>query len=75
MKNKRMHLCALALCFSFLLGIKDGRVALWKDDDPEPVKVYPYPVSMLPKKAVDALEKGIPIESEEALRELIDQYL
>lgn len=75
MKNKLMHLCALALCFSFLLGIQDGRVVLWKDDDPEPVKVLPYPVSMLPKEAVAALEKGIPIESEEALRQLIEKYL
>lgn len=75
MKKKISRLAAMALCFSFLLGIRDGRVALWKDDDPEPVIVSPYPVSMLPKKARDALADGIRVESEEELRALIDRYL
>ena len=75
MKKRISHLCALALCFSFLLGIKDGRVAIWKDDDPEPARVFPYPVSMLPADARNALENGIRIESEEELYELINKYL
>jgi len=65
----------MALCFTFLLGLRDGQIALWSSDNPEPVKVFPCPVSMLPQEAVDALEKGIPIESEDDLRKLIQQYL
>ncbi len=75
MKYKYLHLAALALCFSFMLGIRDGRVALWKNDDPEPATVFPYPVSMLPEDARNALAKGIRIESEEELHKLIEQYL
>lgn len=75
MKKRISHLCAMALCFSLLLGLKDGKAAIWKDDDPEPVKIFPYPVSLLPKEAREALKNGIRFESEEELYELIDNYL
>jgi len=75
MKKRYLHLCTMALCFSFLVGLQDGRIALWKDDDPEPVKVFPYPVSILPKEARRALTQGIRVETEEELYELIEKYL
>jgi hypothetical protein len=75
MRKRISHLMAMALCFSFLLGIRDGRVALWKGEDPEPVAVSPWPVSMLPKDARDALANGIQVESVEELQNLIDRYL
>ena len=75
MKKRWTGLVAMALCFTFLLGLRDGKIVLWRKDSAEPVKVFPYPVSLLPPEAVDALEKGIPIESEEELRKLIRQYL
>ena len=75
MKRRLAQLAAMALCFSFLLGIKNGKVVLWKDGQSEPVKTYPYPVSMLPKEARDALAKGVPLESEQQLYDMIQDYL
>ena len=75
MKKRYLHLCAMALCFSFLVGIRDGRVAVWQDDDPEPVKILPYPVYLLPRQARDALKEGIRVESEEELYALAEKYL
>ncbi len=67
-------LCA-ALLVSFLLGIHDGRIALWKDDDPEPVRVFPYYANALPPSDRAALEKGILIEGESNLNRLLEDFL
>ncbi len=75
MKNRVLELCGIALCLSFLVGIRGGRVAIWKDDDPEPIKVLPYPVAMLPKEARQALTEGIQVESLDELYELAEKYL
>ncbi len=70
----RVFLCNFLL-LGLLLGVKDGFVALWKGQDPEPYKVFPYAVSSLPKAAQQALRAGIPIESMEDLERLIKNYL
>lgn len=76
MKKKILsHLLSIALVAVYLLGIHDGKIALWEGDDPEPVQVFPYRASMLPAEARKLLEKGIPIESMEELRQLAEQYL
>ena len=61
--------------FGFILGIHEGRIALWKDNDPEPYKVFPYYASMLPRKDRNALKKGIYLENEDQLRQLVEDYL
>jgi hypothetical protein len=63
------------LLFGFILGIHEGRIALWKDNDPEPYKVFPYYASMLPRKDRNALKKGIYLENEDQLRQLVEEYL
>ena len=76
MKKKMLsHLLSLALVAVYLLGIHDGKIALWEGDDPEPVRVFPYRASMLPEEARKMLEKGIPIESMDELRKLAETYL
>ena len=76
MKKKMLsHLLSLALVAVYLLGIHDGKLALWEGDDPEPVRVLPYRASMLPEEARKMLEKGIPIESMDELRKLAETYL
>lgn len=70
MKIKRLF--AQLMLLGFLLGIHHGRVALWKDDDPEPYRIFPYPVSVLPQDVRDALRAGIRIESEADLDRLLE---
>ena len=65
----------LALMLSLILGIHEGKVALWKDGAPEPVRVFPCPAALLPADARAALKKGIPIESLEQLEALAENYL
>lgn len=76
MKKKTItHLLSMALAFTFLLGIHNGKVALWEEDDPKPVKVFPYRASMLPKEAQEQLRKGVRIESMAELNRLVEAYL
>ena len=70
-----MILWDFVLFLGFLLGIHQGRIALWKGNDPEPYKVFPYYASMLPKAERNALKKGIYLENEEQLRKLVEDYL
>ena len=37
------------LLLGFLLGIHEGKVAVWKDNQKKPAKVFPYAVSQLPE--------------------------
>lgn len=74
-KKQLLHLLCTALLSVYLLGIHDGKIALWSGDDPEPVRVFPYSVSLLPEDARKQLEIGIPIESMEDLDRLIEAYL
>lgn len=72
--NKLSHV----LCFvflGFLLGIHNGQIALWQDEDPEPIKVFPYSAQMLPVADRRALEEGIRFESKEDLLRLMEDYL
>lgn len=69
-------------CFSFsivllgfLLGIHEGKIALWKENDPEPMQVFPYRAELLPEADQKALKKGIKIDSIRQLNSLIEDYL
>lgn len=67
-------LCAFLL-FGFLLGVHKGQVALWKDGQSIPWKVFPYPVAALPVQTQRALEKGIVINSMEQLDKALENLL
>ncbi len=68
--------CLLAaLLLSFIMGVQDGYVALWKSGETEPLKVFPYQVSSLPPADQARLRKGIVIDSAEDLIGLIEDYL
>ena len=68
-----LHLIAFALIF--LLGIKDGHLALWKDGNPEPVEIFPIQSEMLPTADQELLRSGIQIDSSTDLAELLQDYL
>lgn len=63
------------LFFGFLLGIHEGKIALWKDEDPQPMKVFPFYARFLPSADRRALEEGIRFESEEDLKRLLTDYM
>ena len=72
---KAKGILSAILSLSLLLGVHSGYIALWQDDDPEPVRVFPYRVSVLPERDQALLEAGIQIESESRLHSLLEDYL
>lgn len=76
MKTPRFsrYFCTIVMA-GFLLGIHNGKIALWEDNNPEPVKVFPYSARILPPEARAALEKGYPIDSMEQLEQMVRDYL
>ena len=69
----RRQLTVVAL--TFLLGIHDGYIALWKDGAAEPAEVFPYKAEFLPEADRVRLEKGIRIEDKKQLIQLMEDYL
>lgn len=65
--------CSLVL-LGFLLGIHEGKIALWKDHDPQPVRIFPYRAELLPEADQKALKKGIRVENLRQLQDLIQDY-
>jgi hypothetical protein len=75
---KRIHLCRCVYSFlllGFLLGVKNGRIALWKDGQATPMKVFPYPVAALPAQTQQQLATGIRVDSMEDLDRLLEILL
>ena len=65
--------CPLVL-LGFLLGIHEGKIALWKDNDPEPMQVFPYRAEMLPETDQKTLKKGIKVDNIRQLQSIIEDY-
>ena len=76
MKQKILcQLCCCGLLFSFLLGSHNGRLAMWKDQDPTPCKVFPCPVAVLPRAVQEQLKAGIRLETMEDVNRLLENFL
>ena len=76
MKKKQLsNLLCCAMLAVYLLGIHEGKIALWKGNDPKPIKVFDYSASQLPEEAQKQLEAGVPIKSIRELRQLAEHYL
>ncbi len=75
MKRSVRKIIPYLISFGVMLGVYRGQLALWKGDDPQPCKIFPCPVSMLPRDQRQALEKGIKIDSMEDLDRLLEAYL
>ena len=61
--------------FGFLLGIHEGKIALWRDHEKEPMKVLPVQASMLPEADQKLLQKGIHVDNLGQLYRLLEDYL
>ena len=72
---KKKILPYLTLFFTFLLGNYNGFIALWQLPESSPRVVFPYSTASLPPVDQEKLAKGIRIESEEELRNLLEDYL
>ena len=75
MDKRTRRICTMVLLAGFLLGIRDGRLALWRDDDPHPVQIYDIRADSLPPADRLQLRRGIRSESREALWLLLENYL
>ena len=71
----RIRYLAAIMVLSFLLGIQDGYIALWKGTDPTPVEIFPFKAEMLPEADQRALVEGIRIDSSSQLAQLLEDYL
>ena len=76
MKQKILSqmLCG-AVLVSFLQGVHEGRLAMWKDQDPTPCKIFPCPVLMLPKAVQEQLKNGIHLDTIEDVNRLLENFL
>ena len=72
MRNR--HILCYLLALGFLLGIKDGKIALWKDGEEQP-RIFPYRAETLPEADQKRLEEGIRIEDGTKLAQLLEDYL
>lgn len=63
------------LLLGFLLGIRSGQVAIWKNEDPQPIRIFPWSAALLPPPIRQALEHGIYVEDDSDIGKLIDEML
>ena len=76
MDTKQLTRCLCAiLLLGFLVGSYNGRIAVWKDDDPEPFRVYPCPIYLLPKKEQEALRRGIRIDDMQDVHNFLENFM
>jgi len=72
---KKHYILYCILLAGFTLGIYRGQLALWKDCQAEPLKIFPVYVDTLPPADQKRLESGISIESIQQLTQRLEDYL
>ncbi len=73
-RRSKCHAAVLLLA-SFLLGIHDGRLTLWREGEDHPEQIYDIREDSLPPADRLALRRGIRVESREELWMLLENYL
>lgn len=68
------HFLALTLIFGFLIGVHNGRIGIWKAEDPTPMRTIPCPVWVLTSRQQQMLRDGIRIDSMEDLERMINDF-
>ena len=66
---------AMLLLAGYLLGIRGGRLTLWREGETHPEQVYDIRVDSLPPADRLALRSGIRVENREELWEILENYL
>ena len=65
----------LALAAAFLLGIREGKVTLWRDGEDRPAQIYDIRADTLPPADQLRLRQGIRLESREELWMILEDYI
>lgn len=65
----------IALMLSFFISSYNGRLALWKGDDPTPCKVFPCPIILLPQKVQDQLKYGVRLDTMDDVNRFLENFL
>ena len=63
------------LVLYLILGSWKGYVALFEKGKEEPKQIFPCPVDSLPEEDQQILTEGLPIHSQKALQEALEDYL
>ena len=66
---------AVFLLMHMVLGTWKGYVALFREGQEEPWQFFPTPVSSLPPEDQRSLENGILVRNEQALQQLLEDFL
>ena len=74
MNRKILSLLSPALALGFLLGIHEGRVALWRDGEPRPEQIYDIRADTLPPADRLRLRQGIRVQTREEVWQLLENY-
>ena len=71
---KKIRFCLILSILCYYLGLHNGYLAIFNEQNSDPVQVFPYKAENYSKADTDALRHGIPITSLEALTRLFEDY-
>lgn len=75
MRKKLSKFMSFLIMTGFMLGIKDGYIALWKGEDPQPCRIFSIKAETLPLSDQLRLRHGIRIDSRQQLLALAEDFL
>jgi len=58
-----------------ILGCWNEHIALFQENNPTPISIFPYRVEAFPLPDQSALKTGIPIANDEHLQRLLQDFL
>lgn len=66
---------SLLLSLALLLGIRDGYLAVWQEEDPQPIAIFRIRAESLPPADQILLKRGLRLEDKEALLAALEDFL
>lgn len=72
--KKAWKLAANLLVFGFILGISRGYVAVWQDEDPQPLYFTDTPASSLLPADEALLRRGLRFSDQKALTAALEDF-
>lgn len=70
----KKYLCLL-ISLGLYLGCHKGYLALMDTEKPEPLQIYPCPITSLPPADQRALAEGVPVKNDMELAQRLEDYL